>query len=58
MFQNPQDPPDELDPKDVSKENPRRRELFHHFFCREVQNLTVFSDYLHDSNSIFRSPVN
>ena len=40
----PSNPPDEL-AQNVSKK-------FH--FSSKVQNLTVFFNYLHDSNSIFR----
>ena len=49
----PSNPPDEL-AQNVSKRNPRRTNYFS-IFSSKVQNLTVFFNYLHDSNSIFRA---
>ena len=48
----PSNPPDEV-VQNVSKKSPSD-DLFLHFSWK-VQNLTVFSNCLHDSNSIFRA---
>ena len=50
MFEN--SPPDELAQHVPTKS--LSDELFLHFSSK-VQNLTVFFNYLHDSNSIFRA---
>ena len=47
----PSNPPDEL-AENVSKKS-LSDEIFLHFSSK-LQNLTVFLNYLHDSNSIFR----
>ena len=49
-FSEPSNPPDELAQK-VSRKS-LSDELFLHFSSK-VQSLTVFFNYLHDSNSIF-----
>ena len=48
----PSNPPDEL--AQMFRKNPRRTN-YSSIFPSKVQNLFVFSKYLHDSNSIFRA---
>ena len=52
-FKTLKPPPDEL-AQHVSKKNPRRTN-YSSIFSAKVQNLAVFFNYLHDSNSIFQA---
>ena len=53
MFEGSSNPPDEL-AQNVSEKIPFGR-IIPLLFSSKVQNLTLFLNYLHDSNSIFRA---